>query len=121
MDFFCPTRGGIRVGYASNALLRSLSPAQRRRVRGRSVLILTANRHYALRGVRPDTRLAKVSRRLHVSRVYPVGINRWYLVANGSSRGVMKVRHGEVEEVGIADSGLTRTRRAANHFLRSFS
>lgn len=32
MDFFCTTANGIRTGYASPALLRSLSRAQRRRV-----------------------------------------------------------------------------------------
>lgn len=121
MDFFCPAHGGIRIGYATPALLRSLSRGQRRHVRGRAVLVLTANRHYALRGVRPGTRLAHVARRLRVGREFRVGLNGWYLVANGSSRGVLKVRHGVIEEVGIADPVLTRTRRASLRFLRSFS
>jgi hypothetical protein len=120
MDFFCPARRGIRVGYASPALTRHLSRAQRRRVAGRAVLILSANRHYALRGVRPDTRLNRVRRRLHVGRAFHVGRNYWYVVANGPSRGVFKVRHGVIQEVGIADLRLTRGRAAGRRFFRSF-
>lgn len=82
MDFFCPSRGGIRVGYPSPALLRSLSYQQQQRVRGRAVLVLTANRHYALRGVRPGARLATVARRLRVVQPFRVGLNWWYLTPN---------------------------------------
>ncbi|MGH2870417.1 MAG: prolyl oligopeptidase family serine peptidase [Solirubrobacteraceae bacterium] len=120
MDFFCPARRGIRVGYASRALTRHLSPAQRRRVAGRAVLVLSANRHYALHGVRPGTRLSRVRRRLHASRAFHVGRNYWYAVTNGPSRGVLKVRHGVIQEVGIADLRLTRGRAAGRRFFRSF-
>jgi hypothetical protein len=120
MDFFCPPNRGIRVGYASRALTRRMSRAQRRRVAGRAVLVLSANRHYALHGVRPDTRLARVRRRLHVGRAFHVGRNYWYVVANGPSHGVLKVRHGIIQEVGIADLRLTRGRAAGQRFFRSF-
>jgi hypothetical protein len=54
MDFFCLAGGGgIRVGYPSRKLLSKLPRGLRRRVRGRAVLLLTANRHYALSVVRP--------------------------------------------------------------------
>ncbi len=120
MDFFCPAHGGIRVGYPSAGLLRRVSKAERRRVRGRAILILTANKHYALRGVRIGTRVSKVARRLHLGRRFQVGLNTWYLAPNGSSRGVLKVRRGRIQEVGIANKTLTRTRAAARRFLRSF-
>src|SRR5664279_4306390 len=119
MDFFCPVRRGIRVGYASSrTLLRSLSAAQRRRVSGRAVLVLTANRHYALHGVRPGTRLAEVRRRLHPGRPFHVGLNIWYLVGNGPTHGVLKVHSGVIEEIGIADLRLTRSRAAARRLFR---
>jgi hypothetical protein len=120
MDFFCPAHDGIRVGYPSPKLLDGLSPGERSRVRGRVVLALSSNRHYALRGVRPGVRLASVARRLRVGKGFHVGLNWWYLAPDGSSRGVLKVRDGVIEEVGIANSRLTRTRRAALRFLRSF-
>ena len=120
MDFFCLTPNGIRVGYPTPVLLRRLPRRLRRAVSGRAILALTANPGYALRGVRPRTRLSKVARRLHAGRAFHVGLNYWYLVPNGSSTGVLKVRHGVIEEVGIADKRLTRGRAAGRRFLRTF-
>jgi len=121
MDFFCPAHNGIRVGYATPALLHGLSHSERRRLQGRVVVVLTSNRHYALRGVRPGARLAKVARHLKVGRGFHVGLNWWYLAPNGSSRGVLKVRHGVIDEVGIATARLTQSRPASRRFLKSFS
>jgi hypothetical protein len=120
MDFFCPSRQGIRVGYATPVLLRSLPRHARPGYRGRAVLILTSARHFALRGVHPDTRLSRVARRLRVGRGFQVGRNRWYLFADGRVRGVFKVRHGLIEEIGIASPRLTRKPAADRIFLRSF-
>jgi dienelactone hydrolase len=121
MDFFCPAPTGIRVGYPSPKLLGGLSRAQRARVRGRAILALTDNRHFAMRGVRPGTRLtAGIRRKLHVGTPYHVGLNYWYLVTLKGSRGVLKVRHGAIQEIGIADTRLTSSRRAARRFLRTF-
>lgn len=120
MDFFCPRQGGIRVGYASPTLVRG-RPRSIKRLKGDVVLVLTANDHYALHGVRVGTRLSKVARRLRVGKGFQVGRNRWYLDPNGPSRGILKVRHGVIEEVGIANATLTRTRKATRRFLRGFS
>ncbi len=120
MDFFCSVQEGIRVGYASPPVLGSLPRQQRRRELGRAALALTANRHYALRGVGPGTRLASAARRLEVGKGFHIGANWWYLCPAGPSRGVLKVRHGVIQEIGIADARLIRTRRAALRFLESF-
>ncbi|MDQ6834754.1 MAG: hypothetical protein M3016_01055 [Actinomycetota bacterium] len=120
MDFFCLAGNGVRVGYASPKLLRALTVGQRRRTRARAVLLLTANRHYALRGVRPGNRWHVARRRLHGARRYKVGKNTWYLLPGARSSDVLKVRRGRVQEVGIANRRLTRTRRVAGRFLRSF-
>jgi ABC-2 type transport system ATP-binding protein len=120
MDFFCLSPNGVRVGYPSPKLLKTLPSGLRRQVTGRVVLALTANRHYALRGVRPGTRLALVARRLRVGRAYHVGLNYWFLAPGGNSVGLLKVRHGVVEEVGIVQGRLTRSRGAAFRFLNSF-
>jgi hypothetical protein len=120
MDFFCLTPNGIRVGYASTRLEGELSPSQRQHVNGRVVLALTANPRYALRGVRPGMRLAAVARKLRTGAPFHIGLNWWYLTPGGQSRSVLKVRHGIIEEIGIADGGLTRTHQAAARFLRSF-
>ncbi|MDQ6729500.1 MAG: hypothetical protein M3022_04165 [Actinomycetota bacterium] len=60
-----------------------------------------------------------VARRLHVSRPFHVGRTTWCLTADRPSRGVLKVRHGIIQEVGIAPARLVRT-RAAGCFFRSF-
>ncbi|HET9102433.1 MAG TPA: alpha/beta fold hydrolase [Solirubrobacteraceae bacterium] len=121
MDFFCLSPNGIRVGYPSARLLRTLPQAIRRRVRGRAVLVLTANRRYAVNGVRPDTRLARVARRLHTGRGFHVGRNDWYFFSRRGANGILKVRHGVIEEVGLADRTLAAGRARQRRFVHSFS
>ena len=70
-------------------MLRKLSPKARKQVRGRVILALTANRHYSLKGVKPQTKLTKVRGRLRPGRGFHVGANTWYLVAAGRSIGVL--------------------------------
>jgi hypothetical protein len=62
-DFFCLTPIGVRVGYASNTLLKTLPSRTRRTVAGRVVLALTANAFYALHGVRPGATVSSPTRR----------------------------------------------------------
>ena len=42
-------------------------------------------------------------------------------VTDGRARGVLKVQHGVIDEIGIARAPLTRGRAAARRFLSSFS
>jgi hypothetical protein len=120
MDFYFVCPRGVRAGFPSAALLRTLSRKERRAVAGRVVLVLTADRYYALHGVRNGARLARVARRLRVGRAFKIGLNTWYLVPNGASRGVLKVRHGVVLEIGIANKQLTATATATMRFLKTF-
>ena len=121
MDFFCTGDNGIRVAYPSPALLASLPARERRGLAGRVILILTSSRRYALRGVAPGTRLAGVARRLRISRPYRVGLNTWYLTADGALRGVLKVRHGVIEEVGITDAVFGAGAAEASVFFHNLS
>ncbi|HET9719820.1 MAG TPA: hypothetical protein VFP55_07070 [Solirubrobacteraceae bacterium] len=120
MDFFCLTPGGIRAGYPSPGELRHLSRAERRRAKGRVVLLLTATPYYSLRGIRPGATLASARKTLRLSGPFHVGRNFWYVAAYGRSRAVFKVRHGIIEEIGIADARLTRDRKADRRFFRGF-
>jgi uncharacterized tannase-like protein DUF6351 len=121
MDFFCLAGGpGIRVAYPSPKLLVTLSQADRQLIRGRVVMALTASHYYSLRGVRPGARLSAVARRLQVGKGLHIGRNWWYLAPNGPSTGVLKVRRGIIDEVGIADKQLTNTPSADWRFLNSF-
>ena len=89
-------------------------------MKGRVVLLLTANRHYALRGVRPGARLARVARRLRLGRAFKIGLNTWYVFPDGPSSGVLKVRRGVVEEIGIVDKRPTGGASATLRFLKAF-
>ena len=119
-DFFCLSPIGIRVGYASPALLKTLSGRRRKAVQGRVIWASTANGYYTLRGVRPGAKVAVAGRRLKLTRPFHIGINYWYLAPHGASTGVLKVRHGIVEEIGIADEQLTESHKAQAAFLHSF-
>ena len=120
-DFFCLSPIGIRDGYASPAPLKTLPGRRRKAVQGRVIWASTANGYYTLRGVRPGAKVAVAGRRLKLTRPFHIGINYWYLAPNGASTGVLKVRHGIVEEIGIADKQLTESHEAQATFLHSFS
>jgi hypothetical protein len=81
----------------------------------------TSNPYFTLRGVSSEATLAAARKHLKLGKPFRIGANDWYLAANGASTGVLKVRHGIVEEVGIADKQLTKSRKADRAFLNSFS
>ena len=120
-DFFCLTPIGVRVGYASPKLLRTLPSKERNRLEGRVVWASTANEYYALDGIRPGASIAAARSRLKPGRTLHIGVNTWYLAPNGGATAVLKVRHGIVEEIGIAIKSLTTGRKAQLRFMKSFS
>jgi hypothetical protein len=83
------------------------------RLRGRTVLLLTSNRRYALRGIRPGDRLRAARRRVRLGRSYQLAGSSFYLPAAGPARGVLRVKQGRIVEIGIADPELMRTRSRA--------
>jgi hypothetical protein len=103
-DFYCLSGGGLRAGYLG----------------GRIALALTSDRYYGYRGVRPGSSLASARRRLHLRTGFVVGLNTWYLINGRAANGVLKVRHGEVQEVGIASRALTADLALTRRFFRSF-
>ena len=121
-DNFCLYAGwGIRVGYPSTKLVKALPSSERGQISGRIVLALSANPFYALDGVRPGARLtAAVTRKLKLGADLQIGSNRWYIAPGKASNGVLKVRHGVIQEVGIANLQLTGGRAAQQRFLTSF-
>ena len=84
------------------------------------MLALTANQHYKLGGVRQGTRLTVAARRFKLGHAIHWGANNWYVIPGRSSNGVLKVRHGIVSEVGIANRQLTTTPAAQLNLLRNF-
>jgi hypothetical protein len=117
-DNFCLSGGkGIRVGYASARLLGTSSTAK---LTGTVVLALTANRFYTLGGVRPGARLATAARQLKLGKPIGSGGNDWYVIPGATSNGLLKVRHGIIQEVGFVNRRLTTGRAAQLRLLRNF-
>jgi hypothetical protein len=84
------------------------------------VIALTANPFYALDGVRPGASLSEAQSKLHLSKVFHIGLNDWYIASRPLANGVLKVRRGIVQEVGLVNRLLTRTRKAQGRLLVSF-
>jgi hypothetical protein len=115
---FCLFAGfGIRVAYPSVKALRPLSPSARSSRRGRIVIALTANPFYALKGIKPGTALSAAAQKLKFGKPIHVGLNDWYVVPGSPANGVLKVRHGLIYEIGIADKLVTTGRKAQIHFF----
>ncbi len=120
-EFFCLTPIGIRAGFASPKVLMNVSGAQRSSLQGHVIWISTASAFYAIDGVRPGATVAAAGARLRLLTPFAIGANRWYLAPAGSVTAVLKVRGGVVQEIGIANKRLTKTRTAQRAFLTSFS
>jgi hypothetical protein len=119
-DFFCLTPIGVRVGYASPALLKTVPKHQRAEFSGRVIWASTSSAFYAINGVRPGATVAAAGKHLKLIAPFHIGANDWYLAADGASTAILKVRGGVVEEIGIADKRLTGSRTADRTFLTSF-
>jgi hypothetical protein len=120
-EFFCLTPIGIRVGYPSPKLLHKLAAHQRAKYTGRVIWISTSSAYYAIDGIRPGATIAAAGKKLKLSKVFRIGLNDWYLAPVGSVTAILKVRNGIVQEIGVADKQLTRSRTAQRLFLTSFS
>jgi hypothetical protein len=120
-EFFCLTPIGVRVGYASPALLKLVPKGDRKQLQARVVWASTASGYYTIRGVRPGATLASARKRLRTGAAFHIGRNYWYMARDSSSTAVLKVRHGIVEEIGSANRQLTKSRKAQRSFMKSFS
>jgi len=121
-DNFCLYAGwGIRVGYPSPKLLATIPARRRSGVTGKIVLALTANPYYALDGITPGVPVAAARGKLKLGRPFHIGLNYWYIASASKANGVLKVRHGIIQEVGLANRELTHGRDAQKRFLTSFN
>jgi hypothetical protein len=54
------------------------------------------------------------------SAIFRSSLNYWYLARKGNYTAVLKVRGTVVQELGIADNVLTKTRKARDVLMHSF-
>jgi hypothetical protein len=85
------------------------------------VLALTANPFYGLNGITPGVTLKAAARRLKLGKVFKIGLNDWYIATLRPGVGVLKVRDGVVQEIGVANANLTVTRLQQASFLAKFN
>jgi hypothetical protein len=112
-EHYCFGGGGIRVAYST----RAVTGADGIRT-GRVAIILTGNRHYAVKGVRSGTSLKLASQRLKLGPPVVLGKNTWYFVVGRKVTQVLKVHGGVVREIGVALATAARTRAQAVYLLR---
>lgn len=118
IDRACIAGGGsLRIGYPTKRLLRGLSRSERRRIKGRAVLVLTSSPRYSIRGIKPGGKVRALRRKLRGERAYRVGGVTWYLAPARGGRLAFRTRAGRVVEIGIADKRLTSTARSARRLL----
>ncbi len=120
-DFFCLTPIGVRVGFASPALLHTLPKSEQGKLSGRVIWASTSSAYYTIDGIRVGATVAAAALKLKLTGPIHVGLNDWYIAPNGSSTAVLKVRHGVIEEIGIGDKSLTGTHAEQLNFFKSFS
>ena len=111
-DFFCLTPIGVRVGYGSTKLPKKYAD--------HVIWASTSSAYYTVNGVRVGATVAAAAKTLKLTGPIHVGLNDWYLAANGAATAVFKVRSGVIQEIGIGDKSLTNTTKADKTFLKSF-
>jgi hypothetical protein len=119
-DFFCLTPMGVRAGYATPKLLKTLSGHERKSLNDKVVWASTSNPFYELDGVRAGESIVTAATTLGTSKPFHIGKNYWYLARKHGFTAVLKVRGVVVEELGIADNALTKTRKAQSALMHSF-
>jgi hypothetical protein len=120
IDDFCLFGGwDIEAAYATASLVKAV-PASARPPVGSAVLVLTGNPFYALRGIAPGMSFAQVSRGLAIFAQLRSGSTTWFFAALNFANGVIEVRDGVVQQIGIADKGVTAFRGARERLFRTF-
>ena len=71
-------------------------------------------------GIRAGQSIATAARLLGTEPPFRIGLNYWYLARKAGYTAVLKVRGTVVQELGIADNALTKTRKTQNVLMHSF-
>jgi hypothetical protein len=121
LDRYCARGGGtFRIGYPTKRLSRTLKRSVRGKVKGRVVIVLTSNKGFSLKGLRPGDSSHKAGRKLKHERKLKVGKNRWLVVPGRTVTLLVRIQSGKVREIGIGDGRLTHGTKATKRFLRAW-
>jgi hypothetical protein len=121
LDRYCARGGGtFRIGYPTSRLSKTLKRSVRRKVKGRVVIVLTSNKGFSLKGIRPGSSSSKAASKLKHERKLKVGKNRWLVVPGRKVTLLVRIQGGKVREIGIGDGRLTHGTKATKRFLRAW-
>jgi hypothetical protein len=83
--------------------------------------ILTANPFYKLNGASVGLPIKTAAKHLKIGKAIVIGLDDWYVASGtGPSNRVFKVRHGVIQEIGIASKAMTAAPFEQRKFLSSF-
>jgi hypothetical protein len=121
LDRYCARGGGtFRIGYPTKRLSNTLKRSLRRKVKGRVVIVLTSNKGFSLKGIRPGSSSSKARKKLKHEHSLKVGKNRWLVVSGRKVTLLVRIQGKKVREIGIGDGRLTHGTKATKRFLRAW-
>jgi hypothetical protein len=89
--------------------LRHELPADARHAHG-IALILTANQHYAVNGIKAKMTVRQARHALHLTNGIKAGARTWYFKPVKHGTLVLQAQYGTIRQIGIASHAYTRTR-----------
>jgi FG-GAP repeat len=119
IDNFCLYGGwDIKAGYASSSLIKSAHA--RKSLKGRVALLLTPNPYYSLGTAHPGATFSSPAKKLHAGKPVHEGATLWYFTSAGGAEGVLEVKSGVIQEVGLATKALAGNPKARARLAKAF-
>jgi hypothetical protein len=100
--------------------LSELPQRERGKHAGRLIWASSDNARYSVAGIRAGATLTAAEKALRHGYLFRVGLNYWYVTPVRGASAVLKVRHGIVQEVGIAVEQLAGSHQADRELMNSF-
>jgi sugar lactone lactonase YvrE len=105
---YCVAGGNIQAAYPHHTHAAT-----------RIVIILTANHHYAIRGIHAGASLKTARVKLHLGTGIRAGKTTWFFLRGAHATRVVQARHGRIVRVGLASRRATSTRAQQRRTLHS--
>ena len=122
IDRYCleKARGNLRVGYPTKRLNSQISRKSRARIKSKAIYLGTTSKSFSLSKLKVGSRTKTLRKRLKGEKRYVVGKNVWYVAKGKKARILFRARKSKVQELALADKGLTATRTSTVRLLRAW-
>jgi hypothetical protein len=102
---------GMRVEHPTAELLKAIPASQRSHWKNRVALMMTTSTHYSFHGVRPTTKWSTAKKDFHFVAHYLVNGDTYYVIKDGKSDVILKVRGRTVYGIGVSVAALQKTKQ----------